>query len=149
MAGSSIGQVPGRLRFMLDGQQTPYSCFGSTRQLYIGGQVGLPGESPQRNGRGESVICNGSPAGQIVDRDFALRQRGIGGHGGRTHVASVSSHVWLVPGQVIPRQGSRHSHFGQPVRGSICWRELHYLLHERDIRADVEPKGYLTEQCKH
>lgn len=123
IAGSSNGHVPGLFRLMLDGQQTPYSCFGSTRQLYIGGQVGFPGESPQRNGLGESVICSGSPAGQIVDSDFALRQLGIGGHGGRAHVTSINSHVWLVPGQATPRQGSRHSHLAQPVFGSICeWK---------------------------
>lgn len=125
IAGSSNGHVPGLFKVMLDGQQTPYSCFGSTRQLYIGGQVGFPRESPQRNGLGESVICSGSPAGQIVDSDFALRQLGIGGHGGRAHVTSINSHVWLVPGQVIPRQGSRHSHLGQLVFGSICsWEWL-------------------------
>lgn len=59
----------------------------------MGGQFGFPGVSPQRNGLGESVICNGSPAGQMVKSDFAFRQLGTGGHGGLAQLTSISSHV--------------------------------------------------------
>jgi len=109
VSATSAGHDPRRCTFILDGQQTPYSCFPSTRQLYIGGQMGVPGTLPQRYGRGELLICNGLPNGQIVDIDLALRQVGTGGHGGVEHFTSISSHVSL-PGQTMSLQGFRHLH---------------------------------------
>ena len=125
--GSSIGQLPGLFKRKLDGQHTPYSCAGWTRHLYIGGQVGLPGVLPQRNGRGESVIWSGSPAGHIVASDFDLRQLGIGGQGSREHDFSISWQDCAFPGHTTPRQGSLHSHFWHPVSVSI-WKFFIILL---------------------
>jgi len=117
VSATSAGHEPKRI--ILDGQQTPYSCFPSTWQVNIGGQMGLPGALPQRYGRGELLICNGSPSGQIVDRNFALRQVGTSGHGGVEHFTSIGSQVSL-RGQKTPRQGFRHLHLEHPVYLSIC-----------------------------
>jgi hypothetical protein len=91
----------------------------STWQVYIGGQTGLPGMSPQRKGRGELLICNGAPNGHIVITVLALRQVGTGGQGGFKHFTSVISHLSL-RGQMMLRQGFWHLHLEHPVRESIC-----------------------------
>lgn len=119
IVGASFGQLPALVKLKFEGQQTPYSCLGSTRHLYIGGQLGLPGVLPHRNGLMESVICKGSPTGHTLKSDFALRQLGTGGHGGRAQFTSINSHIWPGPGQVMPRHGSLHSHLGQPLLESI------------------------------
>lgn len=67
--------------------------------------------------RTEVRVYIGNFTYQTLANDFALRQVGIGMHGGLTQDTSISSHIWL-DGHIMSLHISLHSQAGHPVLAS-------------------------------